>query len=59
MGPNLRAMGIESFDQLPEMASRGENLPVIPAQSAPEIGRNAPCPCGSGKKYKHCCSRNK
>ena len=20
-----------------------------------EIGRNAPCPCGSGKKYKHCC----
>ncbi len=22
--------------------------------SAPEIGRNAPCPCGSGKKYKYC-----
>lgn len=21
----------------------------------PEIGRNDPCPCGSGKKYKHCC----
>jgi hypothetical protein len=20
------------------------------------IGRNAPCPCGSGKKYKHCCA---
>ncbi len=20
-------------------------------------GRNAPCPCGSGKKYKHCCSK--
>ena len=20
-----------------------------------EVGRNAPCPCGSGKKYKHCC----
>jgi uncharacterized protein len=20
-----------------------------------KIGRNAPCPCGSGKKYKHCC----
>jgi predicted aspartyl protease len=20
-------------------------------------GRNAPCPCGSGKKYKHCCDR--
>ena len=25
-------------------------------QSAvPKIGRNAPCPCGSGKKFKHCC----
>lgn len=23
----------------------------------PKIGRNAPCPCGSGKKYKHCCGR--
>ena len=20
-----------------------------------KIGRNEPCPCGSGKKYKHCC----
>jgi hypothetical protein len=20
-----------------------------------KTGRNAPCPCGSGKKYKHCC----
>ncbi len=24
----------------------------------PKIGRNEPCPCGSGKKYKHCCGRN-
>ncbi len=23
--------------------------------SAPEVGRNDPCPCGSGKKYKKCC----
>ena len=34
-----------------------------PAKKAPKrnpkkkIGRNAPCPCGSGKKYKHCCGR--
>jgi uncharacterized protein len=26
-----------------------------PAQRAPKIGRNDPCPCGSGKKYKRCC----
>ncbi len=24
-------------------------------QPAPKVGRNAPCPCGSGKKYKRCC----
>lgn len=24
-----------------------------------KIGRNDPCPCGSGKKYKYCCGRNK
>ena len=27
---------------------------AIPAKSA-KVGRNAPCPCGSGKKYKRCC----
>ena len=25
-----------------------------PVKVAPKIGRNEPCPCGSGKKYKHC-----
>ncbi|MHC4065055.1 MAG: SEC-C metal-binding domain-containing protein [Planctomycetota bacterium] len=23
----------------------------------PKVGRNAPCPCGSGKKFKQCCGR--
>jgi SEC-C motif-containing protein len=26
-------------------------------RSSPKVGRNDPCPCGSGKKYKHCCGR--
>ncbi len=26
-----------------------------PVRTTPKIGRNAPCPCGSGKKYKKCC----
>lgn len=26
-----------------------------PIKSAPKVGRNDPCPCGSGKKYKRCC----
>jgi uncharacterized protein YecA (UPF0149 family) len=30
--------------------------PLLPARVT-KIGRNAPCPCGSGKKYKKCCGR--
>jgi uncharacterized protein len=26
-----------------------------PRRNAPKVGRNDPCPCGSGKKYKRCC----
>ena len=29
-----------------------------PAKAGPKIGRNDPCPCGSGKKYKNCCGKN-
>lgn len=28
---------------------------ILPPPTARKIGRNAPCPCGSGKKYKRCC----
>jgi preprotein translocase subunit SecA len=30
----------------------------MPPPGAPSAGRNDPCPCGSGKKYKKCCGRN-
>ena len=33
-----------------------ENKTVI--NEGPKIGRNDPCPCGSGKKYKNCCGKN-
>ena len=29
----------------------------VPVSSLPTVGRNDPCPCGSGKKYKKCCLR--
>lgn len=35
-------------------ARQGERQPVMPVKAAPRIGRNDPCPCGSGKKYKNC-----
>ena len=31
--------------------------PVEPIATKPEPGRNDPCPCGSGKKYKKCCGK--
>jgi preprotein translocase subunit SecA len=32
-----------------------ENEPPQPVRrDHPKVGRNDPCPCGSGKKYKHC-----
>ena len=30
-----------------------------PAKAGPRVGRNDPCPCGSGKKYKKCCGQDK
>ncbi|UCH01098.1 MAG: preprotein translocase subunit SecA [Deltaproteobacteria bacterium] len=38
--------------------SHGDNGGRTPVKrKAPKIGRNDPCPCGSGRKYKHCCGR--
>ena len=36
-------------------AYRASKVFVAPVQ----VGRNDPCPCGSGKKYKNCCGKNK
>jgi len=41
----------------PIAASHGNETKKQPEVTGPKIGRNAPCPCGSGKKYKHCCGR--
>jgi preprotein translocase subunit SecA len=38
--------------------SRGEDVSATPVKREKEkVGRNDPCPCGSGKKYKKCCGR--
>jgi len=41
----------------PEDISDVERLlnPHIPIRGEPKIGRNDPCPCGSGLKFKKCC----
>lgn len=43
----------------PVQASHGGTEPPKPAaRSSEKVGRNDPCPCGSGKKYKKCCGAN-
>jgi tetratricopeptide (TPR) repeat protein len=43
-----RRIGVEEEDT--------DSAPVETVRrSQPKVGRNDPCPCGSGKKYKHCC----
>jgi SWIM/SEC-C metal-binding protein len=43
----------------PEDISDVERLlhPPAPARTQVSVGRNDPCPCGSGRKYKKCCGR--
>ena len=51
-------MGV-SPDHVRTSAPAGMPQPGAPARAAaPSVGRNDPCPCGSGKKFKKCCGRN-
>ena len=43
-------------NEKPVTASAMNTTTVV--RSTPKVGRNDPCPCGSGKKYKNCCGRN-
>lgn len=48
-------MGMQVMEHQPsEAARRGKRTPV---KIGKKIGRNDPCPCGSGKKYKKCCGK--
>ena len=40
--------------EVPEREVKQETV----RREEPKVGRNDPCPCGSGKKYKHCCGRS-
>ena len=35
----------------------GNIVPKTIVRAGPKVGRNEPCSCGSGKKYKHCCAK--
>ena len=47
---------MDHLEYLWELQSEPDELPVPPLPAATiKVGRNDPCPCGSGKKYKRCC----
>ena len=43
---------------LKDVGKSAEKRQPVVKKSFEKIGRNDPCPCGSGKKYKQCCGRN-
>ncbi|GAJ19710.1 unnamed protein product, partial [marine sediment metagenome] len=42
---------------MPAQATASGSRPQPATVGSKKIGRNDPCPCGSGKKYKKCCGR--
>ncbi len=44
---------LEQSDEDAEVEGQPD-VAAVPVRTEPKIGRNEPCPCGSGKKYKHC-----
>ncbi len=48
--------GILGIDKMKEIVKAYKKSKTV--VKGKKIGRNEPCPCGSGKKYKHCCGRN-
>jgi uncharacterized protein YecA (UPF0149 family) len=49
----IQSSNIGSFCTKLQSSTRQENQL---ASKKPKVGRNDPCPCGSGKKFKKCCS---
>lgn len=54
-GVNLDFPWKQSMAMDKEIKDLPKSLPVNIGQPKKKIGRNAPCPCGSGRKYKKCC----
>ncbi len=55
-GAGLEDTAINLVDGNLSEKEGGMNKTVV--NEGPKVGRNDPCPCGSGKKYKNCCGKN-
>jgi preprotein translocase subunit SecA len=49
--------GAGSMEAARQASANQNPQPRTPIVAAPKVGRNDPCPCGSGKKYKNCHGR--
>jgi preprotein translocase subunit SecA len=47
----------KASDVVSEAAAQVAQEKARPVRTGPKVGRNDPCPCGSGKKYKQCCGK--
>jgi preprotein translocase subunit SecA len=56
---NLGFSGGVEQDRAAAMKAQGEQKVETIRREKPKVGRNTPCPCGSGKKYKQCCGKAK
>jgi hypothetical protein len=53
---NARVIEVQVERRQAILKRNAELLRRLGSKAAPsEVGRNAPCPCGSGRRYKHCC----
>jgi hypothetical protein len=53
--PAAEAPGPDFDSTIPKPRFAGDSVTIRPVQPRSTVGRNDPCPCGSGKKYKKCC----
>jgi preprotein translocase subunit SecA len=54
----MRVRVVERPQERKMIVNQGEETEKKPVKVGEKIGRNDPCPCGSGKKYKKCCGRD-
>ncbi len=55
---HMESPGLSMQKRETAVASQAQAANTTIRRDAPKVGRNDPCPCGSGKKYKNCCGRN-
>ena len=57
--PSAAELGAQAAAAQPEQPAGGSEASVEPIRNlGAKVGRNDPCPCGSGRKFKNCCAKS-